>query len=90
MEDAKTIHTDTACSFCNLAILKQKHIRMPRHPHRGEDPNCTYIAVVHNKERGDCFDKLKLAAAQRAASQRPTEADRAAFGKFLVAKGVIH
>lgn len=77
-----TVHIDTACSFCNLAILKQKHVRIARPPRRGENPDYTYIAVIHNKEKGDCFDKIKSEAAKHAAERRPKPYDFQLFAQW--------
>lgn len=74
------------CDECNLAIMRQQHVRLPR-PQTARQTQ--KFAHFHNRHEGDCWFRVKQKAAVRAAAKRPTVADRAAFDTFLATKGVI-
>lgn len=54
------------CRFCNLAIGKQKHKRLPRGEVVGEVLSFSYW---HQRQKGDCWDKAVTKAKTK---QEPT------------------
>ena len=75
------------CDECNLAIMQQKHVRLPR-PQIAGKVDQQEFAHFHKREgySKDCWHKVKERAEARAKAKPPTAADMSEYEKWCAQK----